>query len=104
MSLHRWFYVPKCLLVVRGFFSQRDRMAFAGFPAVGDQLLEQILPHVGAIAAGAQIGDTTVESGLRRSQMILNEVGHCATAPEGAAAELKKHELLNAKLNRDGAC
>lgn len=44
-------------------------MAFAGFPAVADQLLEQILPLVGAIAAVAPIDDNKVESGMRRSQI-----------------------------------
>ena len=78
-------------------------MAFAGFNAVADPLLEQMLPHVGPLVAGAPIDDAMLQSGVRRMPMVLSESGHRATIPEAAATVLRGHDFLNTKLNLDGA-
>ena len=79
-----------------------DVMAFAGSTEVHDQLLENSLPRVGALAVGAPIDDDVIQAAIRRSQIVASETVHRATVTEAAKAEVEKHELLNMKLNQNG--
>jgi hypothetical protein len=78
-------------------------MAFPGFAAVADIQLEGSLPHVAALAVGVAIDAQLLHAASKRTRMIVSEVGDRATIAEATDAELKKHELFNAKLNEEGA-
>ena len=78
-------------------------MDFAGFAAVANDELEHALPHVAAVAASAPVNDGMLDAARKRAGMILTETGDRATVTEATFAEIKKHELYNLKINRDGA-